>query len=108
MRTPTPLEGAQTSGTHQPKPVVVITVVWIVVVAERAASVVMIVVPRPAAQHPPGALQGTPQPVVHRLLNQYTPKIHKIDSPDGERREGASATHLLLRSTAPNSEQQNL
>jgi hypothetical protein len=61
--TPTPLEGAQTSGTHQPKTVVVVTVVWIVVVAVRGARIVMIVVPRPAAQHPPGALQGTPQPI---------------------------------------------
>jgi hypothetical protein len=45
---------------HQPKTVVVVTVVWIVVVAVRGTRIVVIVVPRAAAQHPAGAPSGVP------------------------------------------------
>jgi hypothetical protein len=46
-------KGADEHGANHPKTVVVVAVVWIVPVAIRCARVVLIVVPRAAAQHLP-------------------------------------------------------
>lgn len=52
------LEEGHTSGTQQPKTVVIVDVVRIVVVPKGGASVVIVVCKRPAAQHTPRYLTG--------------------------------------------------
>jgi hypothetical protein len=53
MMAPAPWEEGRRSGTAQPKTVVVVTIVWIVVIAVHSTHIVVIVVPRATTQRPP-------------------------------------------------------
>jgi hypothetical protein len=54
-------KGMEEWDAHRTKTDIVVTIVRLIVVAKSGARVVLIVVPRPAAQHPPSASQGTPR-----------------------------------------------
>jgi len=81
---------------HQPKTNVVVTIVRMVVIAKRRARVVMIVVPRPAAQHT-RLDPGTPcwgQPASLRVAKKIGPRCAR---PQGSATQGSAVQRFSVQ-----------
>ncbi len=95
-----PLERGWRSGTQHPKPVVIVTVVWIVVVAEDRPRIVIVVVPRAATQNATRCLTGNPTAISGCALS-ILPKPKKSIRLTAKRVWGLVLRTCAWRRTAP-------